>query len=324
MMCSGIKNGVNGTWQFAINLFNGSLISYIFDMRNSQFIIDNIGSKQQLRFVPFHATQLKNISGAIKWLGIRGIDNTDLLLVFLFEQRTRKYYLVTMRDNGETINVVYEHFIYVERIVELTQSFVIKDENEHLYAVISWQIGDTHPKTSLHVLRINVSPQSGMITTRIVMDRSVNGNWFRPFIFENHIILRAGITHCLSCPLRRTPKSPSEDSSPTETVEPSIHAINTVSLICNPNSAFFGPVLYKDLALHYIYDAVVNEGQLWAFHWRSSLWRSTKVILTRHALNKFVTMYTINDMLYMHGDCATTTCHKRAHIHCVDLSNKFL
>lgn len=59
MMCSRIKNGVNGTWQFAINLFNGSLISYIFDMRNSQFIIDNIGSKQQLRFVPFHATQLK-------------------------------------------------------------------------------------------------------------------------------------------------------------------------------------------------------------------------------------------------------------------------
>lgn len=69
---------------------------------------------------------LQNISGAIKWLGIRGIDNTDLLLVFLFEQRTRKYYLVTMRDNGETINVVYEHFIYVERVVELTQSFVIK------------------------------------------------------------------------------------------------------------------------------------------------------------------------------------------------------
>uniref|UniRef100_A0A915CCK8 Uncharacterized protein n=1 Tax=Parascaris univalens TaxID=6257 RepID=A0A915CCK8_PARUN len=184
MMCSRIKNGVNGTWQFAINSFNGSPKTYIFDIRNSQFIIGDIGGSEQLRLVPFHVSQLKNISGAIKWLGIRGIDNTNLLLVFLFEQRTRKYYLVTMRDDGVTINVVYEHFIYVERIVELTQSFVMKDENEHLYAVISWQMGDEHPKTSLHVQRINISPQSGMITTRILMNGSVNGNWFRPFIFE--------------------------------------------------------------------------------------------------------------------------------------------
>ncbi|VDM43676.1 unnamed protein product [Toxocara canis] len=322
-MCSRMKSGVNGTWQFAISSTGGTIKSYIFDMRKSQFVIGEMHSNQ-VRTIQFHASQFKNISGAIKWLGIQGVDDTDLIIAFLFEQRTRKYYLIAMRDDDDTVNVVYEHFIYVERLVELTQSFIIKDENGNLFAVISWQVGGVRPKTFLHVLRINVSTSSGMITTRVLMDETVNGNWFRPFIFENQIILRAGTTYSLSCPLRRSSKSPSADAPSPGGFEQSVHAINTRSLVCDPNSAFFGPVLYKDWALHYIYDPAANEGQLWIFHWRSSVWRPLDVVLTRHALNKFVTMHVIGDLLYMHGDCATPTCHTRAHMHCIDLSNKLL
>lgn len=38
-----------------------------------------------------------------------------------------------MRDNGDHISVVYEHFIYVERVDELTQAFITKGYMQRLF-----------------------------------------------------------------------------------------------------------------------------------------------------------------------------------------------
>ncbi|VDK19562.1 unnamed protein product [Anisakis simplex] len=128
-MCSRMRNGVNGTWQFAVSQSdNGVAKSYVFDMRKSEFVISDDINSNQFRHIPFSSQQLQNISGAIKWLGIIGIDNSDLILVFLFEQRTKKFYLVMMKDEKESMKVIEEHFVYIERIVELTQALIVKGE----------------------------------------------------------------------------------------------------------------------------------------------------------------------------------------------------
>ncbi|VDD96836.1 unnamed protein product [Enterobius vermicularis] len=320
-MCSKIKDGIYGTWQFGVSSRKDGIYWYIFDMRRSQFVVTEANSAV-VRILPFHCSQLKVITGNIKWLGIRGINNSDLILTFLFEQKTGKYYLVTMRDNGDHISVVYEHFIYVERVDELTQAFITKDDRDNLYAMIIWQAGGNGPKTFIHALRINICLPVGMITTRIAADENFDGKWCRPFVIENHLVLRAGIAYSLSVPIRKICKSVDGDSPNKEAFTPKIQYINTGTLINDSSNLFFGSVLYRDWDIHYVHNTIANDGQLWGYHWKSSTWKPLNVRFTRHAFNKFVTMHMIDNMLYMHGDCATKSCKTRAHIHCVDLSDK--
>uniref|UniRef100_A0A0N5AT96 DPPIV_N domain-containing protein n=1 Tax=Syphacia muris TaxID=451379 RepID=A0A0N5AT96_9BILA len=322
-MCSKIKNGVYGTWQFGICFKKDRIQWYIFDIRRSEFVIGETTSSA-VRVLPFNTSQLKSISGVIKWLGIRGIDNSDIILAFLFEQRTSKYYLVTLRDDQDHITVIYEHFTYITRVVELTQSVMIKDEQDVLYAIIIWQTDGIKPKTFAHALRINVSVPSGMISTRIAVDENFEGKWYRPFIIENHLVLRVGIAYSLSFPLRKMSKLTDDEDlvNKSQISVPKIQCINKGGLKNDSANLFFGPVLYGDSALHYVHNTVNNDGQLWAYQWKLSLWKPVNVRLTRHAFNRFVTMHIVDNVLYMHGDCATKSCKTRAHIHYVDLANK--
>ena len=256
IMTSRILDGVSGTWQFCVN--RSTRHTYIFDVASEVFHVGDPEKKLNVRIVPFAIRQhLKRRvggsgGGPCKWIGLASIDR--YILAFVFDQRNARYYLISFVDNGEQIevNINFSHLsgklwisiicvnclffqcvqiadqcdIGIERMIELSYTSFSRDESDRLYCIVCANISGIRSKTIYHLARVNINATNGQISTEtLVSNQSIDGLWYKPFVYRNAIVFRQGL-HRL---FRISIDSTDNKSALIRQIEP-----------CSSNSVWFG------------------------------------------------------------------------------------
>jgi len=195
-------------------------------------------------------------------------------------------------------------------MIELSYTSFSRDEFDHLYCIVCANITGIRSKTIYPLVRVNVNINNGHISTEtIVSNQSIDGLWYKPFIYSNSIVFRQGLNRLLRI---------------------SIDEIKTTKLAiirqidqCSSNSVWFGPIIYRQhLALYYVYNREQCIGCIWMLNLNECTLTKTSMLFSRHALSKFTSIDLCDDRLLIHGDCSLATCKTQAHIHVIELNKK--